>query len=220
MPAAGKALRFTHIHVKNWRNFAKAGVSLERRAFLVGPNASGKSNFLDVFRFLHDLVCIGGGFQEALRQRGGVPRLRCLAARQQSDLVIHARVGNVENIWTWEYELHFNQEERQRPTIRRERVTCDGRDLVDRPDEADRGDPERLTQTYLEQVNVNREFRAVADFFRSIRYLHVVPVWFGWDGESIYISAFRSTRKVKELIRNKDRLIIKYFFRVYRNNIW
>jgi hypothetical protein len=175
MPAAGKALRFTHIHVKNWRNFAKAGVSLERRAFLVGPNASGKSNFLDVFRFLHDLVCIGGGFQEALRQRGGVPRLRCLAARQQSDLVIHARVGNVENIWTWEYELHFNQEERQRPTIRRERVTCDGRDLVDRPDEADRGDPERLTQTYLEQVNVNREFRAVADFFRSIRYLHVVP---------------------------------------------
>ncbi len=31
---------------------------------------------------------------------------------------------------------------------------------------------------------------------------HVVPVWFLWDGESIWISAFRSTRKVKDLLRN------------------
>lgn len=33
----------------------------------------------------------------------------------------------------------------------------------------------RLSQTYLEQVNVNREFRAVADFLRTVRYLHIVP---------------------------------------------
>jgi nitroimidazol reductase NimA-like FMN-containing flavoprotein (pyridoxamine 5'-phosphate oxidase superfamily) len=31
---------------------------------------------------------------------------------------------------------------------------------------------------------------------------HVVPVWYAWDGESIWISAFRSTRKVKELQKN------------------
>jgi nitroimidazol reductase NimA-like FMN-containing flavoprotein (pyridoxamine 5'-phosphate oxidase superfamily) len=31
---------------------------------------------------------------------------------------------------------------------------------------------------------------------------HVVPVWYLWDGESIWISAFRSTRKVKELQKN------------------
>lgn len=31
---------------------------------------------------------------------------------------------------------------------------------------------------------------------------HVVPVWFGWDGESLWISAFRSTRKVRELLKN------------------
>jgi len=31
---------------------------------------------------------------------------------------------------------------------------------------------------------------------------HVVPVWFGWDGESVWISAFSSTRKVKELVKN------------------
>ncbi len=31
---------------------------------------------------------------------------------------------------------------------------------------------------------------------------HVTPVWFLWDGESVWISAFNSTRKVKELLRN------------------
>ena len=31
---------------------------------------------------------------------------------------------------------------------------------------------------------------------------HVVPVWFGWDGESLWISSFRSTRKIKNLQLN------------------
>ena len=31
---------------------------------------------------------------------------------------------------------------------------------------------------------------------------HVVPVWYEWDGESIWISSFRSTRKVREIVQN------------------
>ncbi len=31
---------------------------------------------------------------------------------------------------------------------------------------------------------------------------HVVPVWFLWDGDSLWISAFISTRKVKDLQKN------------------
>jgi len=31
---------------------------------------------------------------------------------------------------------------------------------------------------------------------------HVVPVWFEWDGERIWISSFRSTRKIREIRRN------------------
>ena len=69
------ALRFTHLHVENWRNFTAVGTAIQRRAFLVGPNASGKSNLLDVFRFLHDIASVGGGFQEArLAREGGKPR--------------------------------------------------------------------------------------------------------------------------------------------------
>ncbi len=31
---------------------------------------------------------------------------------------------------------------------------------------------------------------------------HVTPVWYEWDGESLWISAFSSTRKVKEARKN------------------
>lgn len=31
---------------------------------------------------------------------------------------------------------------------------------------------------------------------------HVVPVWYAWDGSSLWINTFRSTRKVSELLQN------------------
>ena len=44
-----RTYRFTGLLLENWRNFVDADVNLQPRTFLVGPNASGKSNFLDVF---------------------------------------------------------------------------------------------------------------------------------------------------------------------------
>ena len=170
-----RAFRFTSVYLENWRNFAQVDVDLQRRIFLVGPNASGKSNFLDVFRFLQDIVSVGGGFQEAVRKRGGVSSLRCLAARRYSDLVIRVRVGDEEGVSDWEYELRFAQDNRQRPVIKKERVAKRGSDVLLRPMEEDQKDPERLTQTYLEQVNVNQNFREMVEFFASVRYLHIVP---------------------------------------------
>jgi len=173
--AAARSLRFTQLSLENWRNFSRVEVGLKRRVFLVGPNASGKSNLLDVFRFLHDIVSVGGGFQEAVRKRGGVSLLRCLAARRYSDIALSVRIGDEEHLSAWEYELRFSQDNRKKPVIKKERVAKDGTDLLNRPDEQDAKDSERLTQTYLEQVNVNQPFRDVADFLATVRYLHIVP---------------------------------------------
>lgn len=173
--AKSKMLRFTHINLENWRNFTHVDVDLQRRVFLVGPNASGKSNFLDVFRFLCDLVSVGGGFQEAVRKRGGVSGLRCLAARRHSDIVVRICIGSDENVSAWEYELRFNQDKLRRPIIKREWVAKDRVPILKRPDDKDENDPKRLTQTYIEQVYANQPFREVADFFLSVHYLHIVP---------------------------------------------
>jgi len=168
-------LRFAHIRLENWKNFLSADVALQQRAFLVGPNASGKSNLLDVFRFLRDLATSGGGFQEAVRRRGGVSAIRCLAARRYPDVVVHATVAGNGDSTSWEYEIVFNQDNRRIPVLKKEKVRRAGETVLERPNDADKEDPERLTQTYLEQVNVNRPFRELGQFFTSIRYLHLVP---------------------------------------------
>lgn len=172
---SGRPLRFASIAVENWRNFVNIHVPLNRRVFVVGPNASGKSNFLDIFRFLHDIVSVGRGFEQAVAGRGGVSSIRALAARRYSDISITATIGPDESSPFWEYELRFSQDNNQRPIIRRERVSYKGHDLVLRPNGDDQVDPERLTQTYLQQVNVNKQFRTITEFFASVRYLHVVP---------------------------------------------
>jgi predicted ATPase len=169
-----RSFTFSHLKLANWRNFVNVQVALQSRVFLIGPNASGKSNFLDAFRFLHDLVDLGGGFAEAIAKRGGVSKLRCLAARRYPDVEIGVEVSDGENI-VWEYELSFSQDNRQRPLVKRELVKKSGVEILRRPITDDERDPARLHQTHLEQVNVNREFRALADFFRSVRYLHLVP---------------------------------------------
>ena len=46
---------------------------------------------------------------------------------------------------------------------------------MERPNEEDEADPQRKSQTYLEQVNVNRDFRELVDFLGSVRYRHIVP---------------------------------------------
>lgn len=168
-------LRFSSIRLKNWKNFAACETVLANRVFLVGPNASGKSNFLDVFRFLRDMASLGGGFQEAVRRRGGASAIRCLAARRYPDIDLRVLVQPGSGAPLWEYELGLNQDSQRRARITKEKVVRDGQTLLERPNADDDHDPARLTQTHLEQVNVNRPFRELVAFFESIRYLHIVP---------------------------------------------
>lgn len=167
-------MKIQRITLRNWMNFVQADAKIGERLFLVGPNASGKSNFLDAFRFLRDLASSGGGFQPAVARRLGVSAIRCLAARRYPDIEICVELRD-EKEGTWRYELAFNQDAQRRPTVRREYVSGPGGLLLERPNSDDRSDPARLTQTHLEQVNVNKSFRDLAAFFASIRYLHLVP---------------------------------------------
>jgi predicted ATPase len=173
--------RFAWLRLKNWKNFQSVEVDLPLRVFLVGPNASGKSNLLDVFRFLRDLVSPGGGFQTAIERRHGVQALRCLAARRDPNIGIHVRVvptreeDTSEKSAKWEYRLVFNQDASRHPRIQEEEVRKDGQVLLRRPTKEDRDDPARLSQTYIEQVTMNQSFRELAKFFESVHYLHLVP---------------------------------------------
>jgi len=171
--------------VENWKNFKKCDdIKLSPRLFLIGPNASGKSNFLDIFRFLRDL-CVprGGGLRYAVENRGGVSAIRCLAARGQPDIIIDIKLkesikskGNGTEPGIWRYRLSFSQDNKRKiPFIKEEVVEYNNEKLLNRPTEDDRDDELRLTQTALEQINLNKDFRPIVNFFQNVNYLHLLP---------------------------------------------
>jgi len=169
---------FSRIKLKNWRNFQHVDVKLSDRVFLVGPNASGKSNFLDAFRFLRDIAKAGGGLQKAVGDRGGLSKIRCLAARKYPDVEIEVTLtSSPDNGITWRYAIGIKHETsgHRRPYLAYEKVWENMISILDRPNKADDNDFERLTQTHLEQISANIKFREVSRFMESVLYLHVIP---------------------------------------------
>jgi predicted ATPase len=165
----------TRLILKNWRNFRSVDVELGPRVFVAGPNASGKSNLLDVFVFLKDIAKPSGGLQNAVTARGGISKLRCLAARKYPDVELEVHVAEDGNKWS--YAIGIKQEARgyRQPYLAYEKVTKGDQVVLNRPDHDDSKDPLRLTQTHLEQINANAEFRELVRFFDSVSYLHLVP---------------------------------------------
>ena len=168
-------MRFTRIQLRNWKNFQNIDIKVGPRVFLIGPNACGKSNFLDAIRFLRDLVLPGGGLRAACEMRGGVSKIRCLFARSQSDIGIEAHMQIDQD--SWSYEMEFTQEPygKRRPVLKKEIVQRNGERILLRPDKYDDEDPIRLSQTHLEQISANADFRGIAEAFEKISYLHLVP---------------------------------------------
>lgn len=170
----------TRLKLTNWRNFRDVDVEIRPRAYLIGANASGKSNLLDVFRFLRTVAQPeGGGLQKALKERGGMSKLRSLHARTNPEVSIEVEVSesNEDKSPRWRYALAFKSEGKgqQRVLITHESVHEEGKELFSRPNAGDKKDVARLTQTYLEQISNNSGFRELADFFSSTTYLHLVP---------------------------------------------
>lgn len=168
---------FEHIILKNWRNFQTVDVALADTTYILGPNAAGKSNFLDVFRFLRDIAKReGGGLQKAVTDRGGLSKLRCLHARRDPQVGISVTLRSPSNI-VWEYEIEFRNEGKgaQRTLLSKEIVKKNGKTIIERPDKGDLRDETRLTQTHIEQIQANEKFRELAEFFSETTYLHLVP---------------------------------------------
>lgn len=167
----------SRLRLINWRNFPLVDVELRDRVFLVGANASGKSNLLDSIRFLRDVARSGGGLQPALQRRGGLSKIRCLSARRDPGVEIEIEITNGEHSVPWRYALGISQDVRghRLQKVEFEKVWRGNELLLDRPDDQDQRDALRLTQTHLEQISANAEFRPIVDFLESIRYIHLVP---------------------------------------------
>jgi predicted ATPase len=64
----------TRVALENYKSIARCDVSTGALTFLVGANGSGKSNFLDAFRFVAD--ALRTALDHAIRERGGIKEVR------------------------------------------------------------------------------------------------------------------------------------------------
>lgn len=170
-------MRITHVTAHNWKNFKTVDFAVQNRLFVVGPNASGKSNLLDLFRFLGDIASPGGGLASAISSRGGLSKVRSLFARswQGGRLIIDLQLSEGEETWRYRLSIRGEAGGRNRPLVDEELVEHNGDVVLSRPDQDDEGDAVLLTQTHLEQISRNQSFRVLAEYFSTVQYFHLVP---------------------------------------------
>ena len=166
-------LLIKRIKARNWKNFGNIDVPVGDRLFIVGANASGKSNFLDLFRFLKDVS--NNGLQKAVNARGGLKKIRNLNARKPSHIEVGLELFDIESNDHWEYTLQFNSRggTAEKPVIyvRMERVMHNAQCILNRGQEDD-----VLAQyTHLEQPAMNTDFRVLFNTFRNISYVNIIP---------------------------------------------
>ena len=73
-------MKITKIEISNFKSFDNQSIHLNDFNLLVGANASGKSNLVQAFQFLRDIV--NHGLENAISLQGGVEYLRNIKSEQ------------------------------------------------------------------------------------------------------------------------------------------
>lgn len=99
----------TQIHVKNYRSLANVTIDLEPLTILVGTNGSGKSNAVDVLRFLRDILT--RGLDAAIMDRHGMSALRRWSPKGKP-YDIHIGLNFIGENYQGEYSFTLGSESR------------------------------------------------------------------------------------------------------------
>jgi predicted ATPase len=86
-----------HLHIENFKCFEKLDIDLSSLVLLIGPNASGKSNFVQIFQFLSDIR--NSGLEDAIALQGGTEYLRNLQVGAEKNIKIEVEVRDPYIVW-------------------------------------------------------------------------------------------------------------------------
>ena len=118
------------IRIANFKSFADLTVELNHFNLLVGANASGKSNFVQAFKFLRDIAT--HGLEDAISLQGGVAYLRNVKIVDTQPLIFHAVLkedmtwsihDRLSRIHSFDYEFRLQFDKRGNGyTVARDRL--------------------------------------------------------------------------------------------------
>lgn len=178
----------TRVRIENFRSIAVCDVRLGPLTVLAGPNAAGKSNFLDALRFVRDALRTSPG--QALEPRGGLEEIlhRSSAGTQADSFRIRLDVtvpapeggpepggerGALDASYLLEVGADPDLGADGRPGIRREELLFPGRPALFALPESGRplrSDCWRDDLLLSEGSRTNREAFAVARSLQSMRF--------------------------------------------------
>jgi len=101
--AIAQALDF--ITVKGFKSIASLRLDLRPINVLIGANGSGKSNFISVFSFLHEIS--EGRLQDYVRRAGGADQVLHFGSKVTREISIHISFEEEKN----QYELSLQPTE-------------------------------------------------------------------------------------------------------------
>ena len=91
-------MKITKIEISNFKSFDNLSIHLSDFNLLVGANASGKSNLVQAFQFLRDIV--NHGLENAISLQGGVEYLRNIKIAQSQPFSFRVVMqGESEGFW-------------------------------------------------------------------------------------------------------------------------
>lgn len=112
-----------HLKVRNFKSFKELDLELNQFNVIIGANASGKSNFIQIFNFIRDVR--KRGVDNAISLQGGIEYLRNFKLGQEQNLVIELKIvlpdkarvriplKNMHVMYytaaTWEFELYLDK---------------------------------------------------------------------------------------------------------------
>jgi len=90
-------MKITNLHVENFKSIKKLELSLNEFNIMVGANASGKSNLVNVFRFIGDILL--RGIDNAIALQGGISYLTNACLKKGTPLVLSFSIDASSNAW-------------------------------------------------------------------------------------------------------------------------
>lgn len=87
------------VEVRNFKSFKELKTDLRKFNVLIGANASGKSNFVNIFKFLKDIATFG--LTNAVSLQGGAEYLRNINIGASEDLSIKVVFDEKFEIMIW-----------------------------------------------------------------------------------------------------------------------
>ncbi|MDR0911049.1 MAG: AAA family ATPase [Methanobrevibacter sp.] len=96
----------TKIKVSNFKSFKDFKTDLSNLNVIVGANGSGKSNFINIFKFLRDIV--DSGLDEAINNQGGLKYFRNLSIMDKTPTKFYFNFEVDFNFSTVAYSLNIS----------------------------------------------------------------------------------------------------------------